>query len=290
MEESDLNVGKSAFPRRTPKGRTDMLKKKESSMFPKGAQLVCKNCNIKAYNLTRCPRCHEVFSLAEPESWMADFRNGKHEVKQEVPTAVTAPQAEANFYVSAAELYTPVVESVPTVAEPVAPVVEEKYPAAEPVAPVVEEKYPAAEPVAPVVEEKYLAAELVAPVVEEEYPATEPVAPAVEEKYPVTVHQTAPAEAKAKSGFSFAGLLGKKTAENSRPEEKEPEPVKPVVMPEKTKETAVKPAAAKAKEVAPAGEGWVSVVEELKRCKQKLDAGEITQEEFEETKARLLDL
>ena len=248
MEESDLNVGKSAFLRRTPKGRTDMLKKKESSMFPKGAQLVCKNCNIKAYNLTRCPRCHEVFSLAEPESWMADFRNGKHEVKQEVPAAVTAPQAETNFYVSAAELYTPIVESVPTVAEPAVPVVEEKYPVAEPVAPV------------------------------------------VEEKCPVTVHQTAPAEAKAKSGFSFAGLLGKKTAENSRPEEKKPEPAKAAVVPEKTKETVVKSAAPKAKEVAPAGEGWVSVVEELKRCKQKLDAGEITQEEFEETKARLLDL
>ena len=63
MEESDLNVGKSAFLRRTPKGRTDMLKKKESSMFPKGAQLVCKNCNIKAYNLTRCPRCHGHYRL-----------------------------------------------------------------------------------------------------------------------------------------------------------------------------------------------------------------------------------
>ena len=42
MEESDLNVGKSAFLRRTPKGRTDMLKKKESSMFPREHSLCVK--------------------------------------------------------------------------------------------------------------------------------------------------------------------------------------------------------------------------------------------------------
>ena len=167
-----------------------MRNKTETSTFPKGAQLVCRNCNIRAYNLVRCPRCHELFTLAEPEKWMAEekkeeggkrgfFLAGKgrkaHDDKE-----VTAPVEKET--------------AVHEMEEPAAPAVEELA------APVMEE------PSAFVPEKSAVSAveELAAPVMEEpavfsaeEFAAPaaeEPAAPAAEEPAaPVAGEPSAPA-------------------------------------------------------------------------------------------------
>ncbi|MBQ2997349.1 MAG: hypothetical protein IJE22_09000 [Oscillibacter sp.] len=159
-----------------------MRNKTETSTFPKGAQLVCRNCNIRAYNLVRCPRCHELFTLAEPEKWMAEekkeeggkrgfFLAGKgrkaHDDKE-----VTAPVEKET--------------AVPEMEEPAAPAVEELA------APVMEE------PSAFVPEKSAVSAveELAAPVMEEPavFSVEELAAPAVKEPAaPVAEEPSAPA-------------------------------------------------------------------------------------------------
>lgn len=159
-----------------------MRNKTETSTFPKGAQLVCRNCNIRAYNLVRCPRCHELFTLAEPEKWMAEekkeeggkrgfFLAGKgrkaHDDKE-----VTAPVEKET--------------AVPEMEEPAAPAVEELA------APVMEE------PSVFVPEKSAVSAveELAAPVMEEPavFSVEELAAPAVKEPAaPVAEESSAPA-------------------------------------------------------------------------------------------------
>ena len=159
-----------------------MRNKTETSTFPKGAQLVCRNCNIRAYNLVRCPRCHELFTLAEPEKWMAEekkeeggkrgfFLAGKgrkaHDDKE-----VTAPVEKET--------------AVPEMEEPAAPAVEELA------APVMEEPsvFVPEKSAAPAVEE------FAAPVMEEPavFSAEEFAAPAAEEPAaPVAGEPSAPA-------------------------------------------------------------------------------------------------
>ena len=254
-----------------------MRKKNEELKFPKGTQLICKNCNVKAFNLLTCPLCQNPFTLAEPEQWMVQEEMKREEVQAaEKPSKTMRKISFGAFGRKSEKEISNAEEEVLKETEDPTPAQQEAWMDFS-----AEKAFwgdAKEEPVA--AEEDFFQEESGADFVVTE---TEIAEPAEEETtvVPECVDETAVSEPekeevpaasvkKAFSGFSFAGLMKKKISS----------------VEEEAGDAAVNDADC-TEELVLTG---IPVVDELKRCKRMLDAGEMTQEEFEAKKAELLDL